>query len=81
MPSLVSLAPGSAPAALRTVFVRLAVTVALGGTDALSGRFLHVLDDMSDLLRRIDEIDRDDLYPRLNLTDSRQASNRRRALP
>ena len=34
-----------------------------GGTaDALSGRFLHTLDDIDELLARIDEIQRDELY-------------------
>jgi NAD(P)-dependent dehydrogenase (short-subunit alcohol dehydrogenase family) len=48
------------------LFVRLAVTLALGGADALNGRFLHALDDVNELLRRIDEIERDELYvPRL----------------
>src|SRR6201996_1154141 len=48
------------------LFVRLTVTVALGSADALSGRFLHALDDVSELLRRIEEIERDELYvPRL----------------
>jgi NAD(P)-dependent dehydrogenase (short-subunit alcohol dehydrogenase family) len=47
-------------------FVRLAVMLALGRADALSGRFLHALDDISELLRRIDKVDRDELYvPRL----------------
>ena len=44
------------------LFIRLTVTVALGGADALSGRFLHALDDVSELLRRIEEIDRQELY-------------------
>jgi NAD(P)-dependent dehydrogenase (short-subunit alcohol dehydrogenase family) len=44
------------------LFVRLTVTVALGGADALSGRLLHALDDVSELLRRIEEIERDELY-------------------
>jgi NAD(P)-dependent dehydrogenase (short-subunit alcohol dehydrogenase family) len=48
------------------LFVRLAVTVALGGADALNGRLLHALDDVNELLGRIDEIERDELYvPRL----------------
>jgi NAD(P)-dependent dehydrogenase (short-subunit alcohol dehydrogenase family) len=48
------------------LFVRLAVMLALGRADALSGRFLHALDDVDELLRRIDEVDRDELYvPRL----------------
>ena len=48
------------------LFVGLAVTIALGGADALSGRFLHALDDIDELLHRTNEIERDDLYvPRL----------------
>ena len=41
---------------------RLAVDLALGRADALSGRFLHALDDVGELLRRIDEIERESLY-------------------
>lgn len=41
---------------------RLAVFLASGDGDALSGLFLHALDDVHDLLARIDEIERDDLY-------------------
>jgi NAD(P)-dependent dehydrogenase (short-subunit alcohol dehydrogenase family) len=48
------------------LFVRLCVTVALGKADALNGRFLHALDDVDDLLRRLGEVEGDDLYvPRL----------------
>ena len=48
------------------LFVRLAVMLALGRADALNGRFLHALDDVNELLRRIDEVDRNELYvPRL----------------
>jgi NAD(P)-dependent dehydrogenase (short-subunit alcohol dehydrogenase family) len=48
------------------LFVQLAVMLALGRADALTGRFLHALDDVDELLRRIDEVDRDELYvPRL----------------
>ena len=43
-------------------FVRLAVMLALGRADALNGRFLHALDDVSELLRQIDMVDRDELY-------------------
>jgi 3-oxoacyl-[acyl-carrier protein] reductase len=40
--------------------------IARGDADALSGRFLHALDDVDDLLARTGEIDADDLYvPRL----------------
>lgn len=41
---------------------RLVVDIASGRLDALSGRFLHVLDDVDDLLRRVDEIAVSDLY-------------------
>jgi 3-oxoacyl-[acyl-carrier protein] reductase len=48
------------------LFVRLAVTVALGQADVLSGRFLHALDDVSQLLGQVNEIENEDLYvPRL----------------
>ena len=48
------------------LFVRLAVTVALGGADILSGRFLHALDDIGELVRRFGEVDSAELYlPRL----------------
>ena len=57
---------GARDSADLSLFVRLAVTLALGRADALNGRFLHALDDVNELLRRIDEIDRHDLYvPRL----------------
>jgi NAD(P)-dependent dehydrogenase (short-subunit alcohol dehydrogenase family) len=40
--------------------------LASGAGDELNGRFIHTLDDVGDLLARIDEIRRDDLYaPRL----------------
>ena len=42
--------------------MKLLVELASGRADALSGRFLHALDDLDDLLRRSDEIARDDLY-------------------
>lgn len=41
---------------------RLVVRIASGETDALHGRFVHALDDLDDLLRRAEEIARDDLY-------------------
>jgi NAD(P)-dependent dehydrogenase (short-subunit alcohol dehydrogenase family) len=41
---------------------RLVVELATGRADALSGRFLHVLDDLDDLIARADEISRDDVY-------------------
>jgi NAD(P)-dependent dehydrogenase (short-subunit alcohol dehydrogenase family) len=40
----------------------LAVLLAGGRADALTGRFVHVLDDVHDLIRRVDEIRQDDLY-------------------
>ena len=48
------------------LFVRLTVTIALGGADVLNGRFLHALDDISELVRRFGEIESEELYvPRL----------------
>jgi hypothetical protein len=41
---------------------RLVVELATGRADALSGRFLHVLDDLDDLVARADEIARQDAY-------------------
>jgi NAD(P)-dependent dehydrogenase (short-subunit alcohol dehydrogenase family) len=41
---------------------RLVAELATGRADALTGRFLHVLDDLDDLIARGDEIVRDDLY-------------------
>ncbi len=40
----------------------LVVEIAAGRLDPLAGRFLHVLDDVDDLLRRVDEITESDLY-------------------
>ena len=40
----------------------LVVLIATGRADALSGRFLYALDDVEDLIRRADEIRREDLY-------------------
>jgi NAD(P)-dependent dehydrogenase (short-subunit alcohol dehydrogenase family) len=40
----------------------LVAELATGRADALTGRFLHVLDDLDDLVARADEISRDDLY-------------------
>jgi NAD(P)-dependent dehydrogenase (short-subunit alcohol dehydrogenase family) len=45
---------------------RLVAEIAAGRLDALNGRFLHVLDDVEELLRRLPEITADDLYS-LNL--------------
>jgi 3-oxoacyl-[acyl-carrier protein] reductase len=41
---------------------RLAAFLASGRADGLSGRFLHVLDDVDDLVRRATEIQQRDLY-------------------
>jgi NAD(P)-dependent dehydrogenase (short-subunit alcohol dehydrogenase family) len=41
---------------------RLVVDIASGRLDPLAGRFLHVLDDVDDLLDRADELARHDLY-------------------
>jgi NAD(P)-dependent dehydrogenase (short-subunit alcohol dehydrogenase family) len=46
------------PERVRALVMRLAS----GEADALHGRFLHALDDLDDLLRRADELERDDLY-------------------
>ena len=40
----------------------LVAELATGRADALTGRFLHVLDDLEDLISRADEIRADDLY-------------------
>jgi NAD(P)-dependent dehydrogenase (short-subunit alcohol dehydrogenase family) len=48
------------------LFVRLTVTVALGGADILNGRFLHALDNIGELVSRFDDIESEELYvPRL----------------
>jgi NAD(P)-dependent dehydrogenase (short-subunit alcohol dehydrogenase family) len=45
---------------------RLIVFLASGAGDAFHGRFLHALDDLDELVARVDEIERDDLFtPRL----------------
>jgi NAD(P)-dependent dehydrogenase (short-subunit alcohol dehydrogenase family) len=41
---------------------RLAVILSSGRADALSGRFIHVLDDVNELVRHAEEIRKDDLY-------------------
>lgn len=46
------------PERIRALVLRLAS----GEADALHGRFLHALDDLDELLRRADELERDDLY-------------------
>src|SRR5207244_5344741 len=40
----------------------LVAELATGRADALSGRFLHVLDDLDGLIARADELRSDDLY-------------------
>jgi 3-oxoacyl-[acyl-carrier protein] reductase len=57
------------------LFVRLAVTLALGEADILSGRFLHALDDVRQLVDRVSEIETEDLYaPRLRRLPKKQRS-------
>jgi NAD(P)-dependent dehydrogenase (short-subunit alcohol dehydrogenase family) len=41
---------------------QLCVTLAAGSADVLSGRFFGIYDDLADLTRRAEEIERDDLY-------------------
>jgi len=41
---------------------RLILALASGHADRLSGRHLSVTDNLDDLLHRIDQIERDDLY-------------------
>jgi len=53
----------------------LVAELATGRADALSGRFLHVLDDLDDLIARADEIRSDDVYA---LRFRRSAVTRRR---
>lgn len=40
----------------------LVARLATGSADALSGRFLHALDDLGDLIGRLEEIEQGDLY-------------------
>jgi NAD(P)-dependent dehydrogenase (short-subunit alcohol dehydrogenase family) len=48
------------------LFVRLVLFLASGAGDALTGRYLHALDDVEALARRADQVLRDDLHvPRL----------------
>jgi hypothetical protein len=42
--------------------------LASGRADALSGRYIHVKDDIADLLQRIDEIERENLYMQRRVT-------------
>jgi NAD(P)-dependent dehydrogenase (short-subunit alcohol dehydrogenase family) len=42
--------------------VRLVLLLASGGADALTGRYISVDDDLADLVRRAEEIQRNDLY-------------------
>jgi NAD(P)-dependent dehydrogenase (short-subunit alcohol dehydrogenase family) len=41
---------------------QLVVSLATGKADRMSGRFIHVLDDVADLAQRADVIEREDLY-------------------
>jgi NAD(P)-dependent dehydrogenase (short-subunit alcohol dehydrogenase family) len=41
---------------------QLVAFLAAGQADRLSGRFIHILDDVAELARRADVIERDDLY-------------------
>lgn len=41
---------------------RLIVDLATGKGDALSGRYIYALDDLGELVRRVEEIERDDLF-------------------
>ena len=41
---------------------RLIVALATGAADELNGRFVHTLDDLGELVARVEEIRRDDLY-------------------
>jgi hypothetical protein len=52
-----------------------------GEADRLTGRFVHALDELDDLVARIGEIERDDLYaPRVRrLATPSAAATRRRA--
>lgn len=55
---------------------RMVAELATGRADALSGRFLHALDDLDDLLARLPEIEESDLYaPRLRRLPPLPASN------
>ena len=40
----------------------LVALLASGRADRLSGRFLHALDDVEEIAKRVDEVERDDLY-------------------
>ena len=52
------------------LFVRLVVTVAVGSADILNGRFLHALDDITEMVRRFADVQSGELYvPRLRRLD------------
>jgi hypothetical protein len=42
--------------------VQLILFLASGKADALSGRYISIDDDVAELVRRVEEIERDDLY-------------------
>ena len=44
------------------LFVRLVVTIAQGGADELNGRFVHALDDLGELVHKLDEVESEELY-------------------
>lgn len=53
---------------------KLVVELAGGRADALSGRFVHALDDLNEMLRRLEEIEESDYYaPRLRRLPSERA--------
>ena len=59
----------------------MVAALATGAADELSGRFVHALDDLEELVARMEEIEREDLYaPRLRrLPTTRGAARTRRA--
>jgi NAD(P)-dependent dehydrogenase (short-subunit alcohol dehydrogenase family) len=60
---------------------RMVAALVSGEADRLTGRFVHALDELDDLVARIGEIERDDLYaPRVRrLATPSAAATRRRA--
>ena len=44
------------------LFVRLVVTIAQGGADELNGRFVHALDDLGELVHKLEEVESEELY-------------------
>src|SRR5262249_32897710 len=41
---------------------RLVAALACGKADALTGRFLHALDDLDEIVARVDEVEREEYY-------------------